>query len=439
MNTLPPHDIDAEEAVLGSIVIDGHCFGDVNLIIKPDDFYDERNRILYAACLNLYERRDSIDQVTLANELDRMKHLQDCGGSTYLSHLVSIVPTSIDAEYYADIVRRLSINRMMIVLANKIQDEAYKKDPDTNTAIDNISELFTEFKKINLRTDNLITPEKSADALLDMINQLADKSIGIPYGFKDLDRMTAGMFPGELTIIGGDSGTGKTELMMNIMDSIQNKKVLFVSAEMRLRGLLERKVARKLKIDIPELRRGELDEKMLNLIQDLVVELAHGNIYVAETTNTSRQIYALVERMKQTIGVDIVFVDYLQRLKDAKEGKQRNDLEIGMVANNLKTIANDFEIPVVCISSFNRDYKNREDKTPRRSDLRGSGEIEFEADNIYLVYRNIDNQDEIEKYGNPKILRVKLDKGRQVGIYPSINLVWNEKKRRYVDYTEYEK
>ncbi len=432
-NKLPPHDIDAEESTIGSVLIDKSVFKAVSNIVSHADFYDERHEWIFTAFEALHERRESINQITVAQELDRQGNLESCGGAAYLSHLISMVPTSLDAEYFAEIVRRLSFDRQLIEVASRIKNEAEKCDPDTNATLDKVSDIVTRFKKKHTITSNLITPAQTAERLLGMVNDFAEKSVGIPYGFRDLDRMTAGMFPGEFTVIGGDSGTGKTELFLNIMENIKNRIVLFVSVEMNLEGLLERMVSRKLGIPITEIRKGNMTLDYLTKVGDLQAALAEGHIYTTEAINTSTQIYNLVERMKETTGVDIVFVDYLQRLRDAKESKERNDLDIGRAASNLKSIALDFNIPVITISSLNRDSKTRQDKTPILSDLRGSGEIQYEADNIYLVNRNTNNPDH-EKYGDPKLLRIKLEKGRQVGVHPSVTLVWNQERRCYVDY-----
>jgi replicative DNA helicase len=430
---IQPHDIDAEESTIGSVLIDNQCFRKVLSIITNRDFYDERNSWLFAAFEALDSRRESINQITVAQELERQGRLENCGGAAYMSHLISIVPTSMDAEYYAEIVRRLSFDRQLVNVSQAIEKEALLCAPDTNAVIEKVTDLLSRFKQRHVQTSLLITPQQTADRLIEMVNGFADKSVGIPFGFKDLDNMTGGLFPGELTVIGGDSGTGKTELFMNIMENITNKIILFVSVEMKVTGLLERKVARQLRVSIVELRKGNMPFEALQQVGLLTESILESSLYITEKVNTSTQIYNLVSQMKETTGVDIVFVDYIQRLRDTKMSKDRNDLDIGRAVSNLKSTAMDFDIPVVAISSFNRDARNRPDKTPILSDLRGSGEIQYEADNIYLVNRNTNNPD-FEKYGDPKLLRCKLEKGRQIGTLPSVTLVWNDERRRYVDY-----
>ncbi len=433
MDKIPPHDIDAEESTLGSCLIDKDKFKPVSRLVSTEDFYDERNQWIYSAMVALDGRRESINQITVAQELDRQGKLESCGGSAYFSHLVANTPTSMDAEYYAEIVRRLSFHRQLIQMARNIETQANRAEPDTNAVLDSITGMLDKFRQKHVQASNLITPSMSADILLELINQFSEQSIGIPTGFRDLDRLNGGMFPGELTVIGGESGTGKTELFMNIMDNIRNKNILFASVEMRVKGLLERKISRALGISIVDLRKGNLPFESTQKLGDLSAELYEGQLYITEKTNTSRQLYTLVQRMQETTGVDIVFVDYLQRLRDANSSNERNDLDIRRVAANLKSIAMDFDIPVITISSFNRDAAKRQDKTPLVSDLWGSGAIQYEADNILLVHRNVNNPD-WEKYGDPHLLKVKQEKGRQTGSQPAVTLVYNDERRRYVDY-----
>jgi len=422
-----PRNQEAEENVLGSILIDSDCFVRVNYILKSDDFFDSQNSVIFKAFENLHSRRERINVVSTRQELSRLKYNMS---GDYLNYLVSITVDSLDVEHYAEIVRRMAINRKLIVLSQTIQDEAVKLNPDTNETIGNVTKLVSDFSRECLTADEVVTPERAAEKLYEMMQGYQEHTITISYGFKDLDYVTGGLYPGELTILGADSSSGKTELALNIMENVNNlsKKILFVSAEMGIEGLLERKIARKLKIDVRDLRKGNLDEEQVGQIMALAGEVSEGTIYTVDSNKTSEQIYNLVGKLKEKTGVDVLFVDYLQQLKDTKQGKQRADIEIGSACSTLKSIAVDYKIPVFCISSFNRDYKMRVDKLPHRSDLRGSGEIEYISDNILLGYREQENPD------TKNILHVRLDKGRQVGNNPSIQLVWLPNERRYADY-----
>jgi replicative DNA helicase len=422
-----PSNIEAEESTIGSVLIDNSCFSKVLSIVKSKDFYDERNSWLFESCENLYSRRESINQITVAQELERQGRLESCGGSPYLSYLISIVPTSLDAEYYAEIVKRLSTYREMINLSQSIQFMAESQPPDSNDTIGKLSEMVTDFTKNNLMVDDLITPEMAADELLKMVNEYSEGTgKGMSWGFKDLDKLTGGIYP-ELTIIGARPSVGKTEIMINIVETMQDKKILFVSGEMLLRGLLERKAARKLGITVVELRKGNLTDVQLSKLADLAALTSEIPLYHLPPGKTSFDIYARVEQLKSTIGVDIVFVDYLQILKDCWiSNKENMRIRVGTASKTLKGIVNDFSVPVICASQLSRALEYRTDKRPTLADLRESGDIEQDADNVILLYRDMEEE--------PNILEAKIAKGRQTGSFPHVKLVWVEKEQRYADY-----
>ncbi len=425
---LPPHDMNAEESLIGSILIDGSCFLKIKYMVSVEDFYDERNSVIYEACNSLYSRHIAIDIVTLAQELERSGKLSACGGSAYLSHLISVVPTSIDAEYYAEIVHRLSVHRKIIALGNFIEQSGYKVSDDANTIIDSISNQISSFKKDNVSINDLYTSSHAADEMFEMIEEFKNPAKLIPWGFHNLDDLTSGIFP-ELTVIGARPSVGKTELMLNIANNIKHHcKILFCSAEMTIRGLLERRVAQELKITIPELRRGNLSEEQLDVIVRLSGEISEEEIYYLPPKATSSQlIYNTVSKLIDSTGVDIVFIDYIQILKDCwKENNDKMNVRVGRAVKVIKGIVNDFNIPVIAGSQLNRLSEYRADPRPKLSDLRETGDIEQDADNVILLHR--------DKEESPNILECKIAKGRQTGDFPSVRLLWLPDKRKYVDY-----
>ncbi len=431
MNQLPLHNIEAEESVIGSILIDDSMMSEVSRKVKPDDFYSERNRSIYESCVQLKERRERINQITLAQELDRQGKLQNTGGAAYLSHLISIVPTSLDAPYYADIVRRLALYWQLEQLSRNVSDIATAADPDTNASLDRVSGLINDFRREHTTIDDLITPVDMGNRLLELAYEYQDMKLAIPWGYKDLDRMTAGIFP-ELTIIGARPSIGKTELMLNIIENIKHHKILFVSAEMDMDGILERKIARRLGIGVATLRRGKLTDEQLGKISDLAGEVSQELVACLPPGVTSGGIYNKVQILKQTTGVDIVFIDYLQILRDCwNSSKENMRIRVGTACKTLKAIVNDFKIPVLCASQLNRELEHRaeDSRRPRLADLRETGDIEQDADNVLLLWRDKDNPNSLVS----NVLEVKIAKGRQIGDFPKIDLIWLPGERRYAD------
>ncbi len=429
--TLPLHNVEAEESVIGSILIDESVLREVTRKVQPDDFYSERNKVLFDACLAMRSRREKIDQITLAHEIERRGELSQIGGAAYLSHLISVVPTSLDAEYYAEIVRRLSMYRKLVQLTKYIEEEAQRADPDTNKSLDKVSTWLADFKREHVTLDNLITPEMAANEIINMLCDYETHKGSMHYGFRDLDRLTTGIYP-ELIIIGARPSTGKTELMLGIAANL-DAKILFCSAEMHVRAIQERKVARRLKLSIRELRRGDLTNEQKSLISDMAGELE--SIYYLPPNISSQDIYNTVAKMKETSGVDIVFVDYLQILRDCwTSGKESLRVRVGAVCKTLKAIVNDFQVPVICASQLNRAIEYRSggedgEPKPKLADLRESGDIEQDADVVFLLWRDRDNVDMAIR----NTLKIKMAKNRQLGEADSIDLIWLEGERRYGD------
>lgn len=413
---LPPHDIDAEEAVNGSLLIDGEAFNKIATLLHPSDFYTEVGRYIYGVCVMLHERREAINQITVAQELDRKGKLETCGGAAYLSHLISIVPTTLDIENYAQIVKRLSVSRRAITLAGQIAAVGYEARPDVNGLINDIVEKASEFRKNNVAFDDIVTPTQAGNILIDLINEYNDPRHTFSWGFHDLDDITSGIYP-ELIIIGARPGVGKTQLMLDIVERLFGRRILFASAEMSIKALLERKLARELGTDIRQLRRQGLNERDMDRVIELSVHISERNIYYLPKGCSSQDIYNEAKKLKDTVGLDIVFVDYLQILSDCwKTDRENQNIRVGRACKVLNSIKNDLQVPVVVASQLNRSLELRSEKRPNLADLRDSGEIEQDADVVLLLYRDMEERDDI--------LEVKMAKNRQLGPARAIILQW---------------
>ena len=427
MADIIPRNQAAEESVLGSIIIDGDCVALLSRILKASDFFYDINADIYTAALNTYKRLEKINQITIGQELQRLGKLESCGGVAQLSHLISICPTSLDAEYYADIVRSLATDRKIIKVADEIKKLGEEQEPDTGKLFEKINKKLSDIHNSSVVSKSVITPMDAGNIVMDLVNEYNNPEYSMPTGYLDLDNICTGFYPGELTVIGSRPSLGKTQIMMDIAEALSKKhKVLFCSVEMSVKHILERKVSSGLQVSIRHLRREGLDDDGMTRVYELAGQISQSNIsYLAQGTG-SGDIYAEVSRLKKTTGVDIVFVDYLQFLKDCWEHGENQNVRTGRAMKSLKSIAVDFDVHVVVASQLNRalELRSTDNRRPNLSDLRDSGNIEQDADIVWLLYRSDDE---------PHLLEVKQAKHRQLGSAPAVKLLWNMKTHRYVD------
>jgi len=430
---LPPNDQNAEESVLGSLLINGDAIHLVENKIKTCDFYFEVNQWIYQACLFLRERREAIGEITLSQELSRQGKLEPCGGVAHLSYLISATPTWMDIESYADIVYRLSVSRQLIALGDKVARIGYNAETDVHKTIGDLSATFSDFRKSVINFSELVSPKDAANVIFDMQDESKNPKHIVNWGFKDLDKLTSGIYP-ELIIIGARPSVGKTQIMLDVLENVawQGKKALFCSAEMSIKSLMERKIARELRVDIKQIRKSGIDESMMDKLTELAGEVSEQQVYYLPEGVSSQDIYNEAMKLKDNIGLDIVFVDYLQILKDCWQlGKESKTVLVGRASKVLKSLVNDLQIPVICSSQLNRDIERRteENRKPVLADLRESGDIEQDADVVFMLWRDMDNLEEEVR----NILEVKMAKNRQLGDAPAIKLTWLAEQHRYAD------
>ncbi len=437
-NRLPPHDIAAEESVIGSLLLDGDAIKYVGRL-TADDFYHEPLGTMFAVCIVLKDRKESINQITVAQELDRQGKLEDSGGVAYLSYLISVIPTSLDIDSYAGIVQRLSVSRKQVQLGQKITEQAYQANPDTNQALENVTALINQFQKENSQYDKLITPRDSADLVMKIMNDYTNpQTETLISGFRDLDNLTGGLHPAELTIAASRPGMGKTQLILDMIEHSerQGKTVLFVSGEMAMQQILERKVARLLGKSILQIRRGQITDEEKGRIADLASRMAESNTYSLPEGVSTQEVRKYASKLKERVGLDLVAVDYIQIMSDCFGDKETQNIRVGKASKNLKSLANELKVPVLAASQLSRAVEYRLDSIPTLADLRDSGAIEQDADVVLLLHRYL-GKDATDDEGDndPSILRIKMAKNRQLGPAKSIPLKWVEQLRRYTDYT----
>jgi replicative DNA helicase len=389
---LPPHNLEAEEAVNGSLLIDGRAIYQVVLLLKPEDFFDEANRIIYQACLSLYSRGEAIDQVTVAQELERWGKLEKCGGSAYLSHLVSIVPTPLDAKYYAQIVYRLSVMRQLIIAAGQIADIGYRAEPDLHRALNQAEETIFQLRQ-ERETLDFTHIKEILDQYFEPPPQTAGHRI-VPHilsGFYGLDELLGGFQRSDLIIVAGRPSMGKTSFALNIARNAavdQAACVAIFSLEMSCENLVQRLISSEAGVESRRIRLGHNTEQEEEKIMEAQGILSEAPIYIDDSPQQNvMDLATKARRLNAERGVDLIIIDYLQLIQG--NGRSENRVqEIGYISRALKALARELDVPVIAVSQLSRAPEWRASHIPQLSDLRESGSIEQDADVVIFIYRD---------------------------------------------------
>ncbi len=400
---LPPHDINAEEAVIGSLLIDGDAIYQIAYRLEQSDFYHEQNQWLYGACLSLYKRTEAINQITLAQELDQQGKLEPCGGVAYLSHLISIVPTSLDIEHYAQIVYRLAISRRLIEAARRIEAIGYQADPDVEDSLGQAENVLFKLRRREGARDlthirQVLDKYFEAPPLLEGRTELQ-----MPYvlsNYTSLDEFLDGFQRSELVIIGGRPSMGKTSLALNIARNAaveQGACVALFSLEMARDSLALRllssesgvnskmvRLHREYGKEKEEYMGWEDDEKR---IMGALGVLSEAPIYVDDTPMLRvAEMRGKAVRLNSERGIDLIIVDYLQLMLGDRKFDNRVQ-EVSEISRSLKGLARELNVPVIAVSQLSRAPEGRALHEPQLSDLRESGSIEQDADVVLFIYR----------------------------------------------------
>ena len=422
---LPPHNIDAEEAVNGSLLIDGVAFKELIGEVEASDFLSEANRWVFTACKDLASADISINAITVAHELEKKSQLDKIGGPAYLNHLISIVPTSLDIVYYARIVRETSNQRQIITIADKISTLAFDGGP-VDAIIRKADDLLLGVR-LKAKTLDIITPSIRYDILLNRYNTLQEKPIAMSTGMAVLDaNLSGGFYPGELIIIAARTGMGKTEFVQTLSnrESAYND-ILFVSIEMDLGGLSDRDIAGAAEIPLSVVRQGGYSEETHRKINNANAAIMGNRIFFYEGQNvTTDTIYRAGLEMQARRQLAAIFVDYLSILDD--EYGDNEVLRLGYITRKLKKIARALNVPVIAVHQLNREVDKREDKRPVLSDLRSSGSVEQDADTVLFLYR----QSYYDKTITDGSANIIIAKARQGEAGPDINVMYDKGRTR---------
>jgi len=394
---VPPHDPDAEEAVIGSLLIDGNVIYKIASFLQPSDFYYETNRWLYEACLALYQRPDeAINQITVAQELSRRQRLEPVGGAAHLSHLIAICPTSLDIEHYAQIVYRLAVMRRLIQAADRIAAVGYEAGPDVDESLNKAEDILfrirhgqspRDFTHIRHILDKYFEPP---------VPETAEGAVrgAKPYvlsSYTGLDEVLGGFQRSDLIIIAGRPSMGKTSFALNIARNVaveQQGCVALFSLEMARDSLVLRLLASESGINARRVRLGlhsEFDERK---IMEAIGVLSESAIYIDDSPRLKIvEMRSKARRLHFEHGIDLIIVDYLQLIEGENRGENRVQ-EISYISRSLKALARELNVPVIAVSQLSRAVEGRPSHIPQLSDLRESGSIEQDSDVVLFIYRD---------------------------------------------------
>jgi replicative DNA helicase len=387
-----PANPEAEEAVLGSLLIDPDAVIKVASLLEADDFYREKNGWVYQAILDLHERREPADFVTLVDELERRNILTEVGGAAYLTALVNSVPSAVYVDHYAHIVERAAVLRRLIGAAGQIAALAYEEADDVDEVVDRAEQLIFGVSERRVRRD-LVPVRQVMHAVVDRIDFLHRHQgdvMGVPSGFAKLDKLLGGFQKSDLVILAARPSVGKTSLALNFALNAarrHHKVVGFFSLEMSAEQIVQRLLSMETGIDQQRLRQGEIREDEWEMLMRAAAELSETLLYIDDTPAMSAiELRTKARRLQAEHGLDLILVDYLQLMRGDNRSENRVQ-EISYISRSLKSLAREVEAPLIALSQLSRAVEQRTDHKPQLSDLRESGAIEQDADVVMFIYR----------------------------------------------------
>jgi replicative DNA helicase len=436
---VPPHDLDAERAVIGAMLVSETAVASVAEKLSPEDFYLEVHRVIYGAMMRLYAHGEPIDQLTLTNELRSGGEFEKAGGRAYVFQIVESVPTPANAARYAEIVRAKALLREIIDVGSRISADAFQEPEDVDEALDAAEQLIYDVSNRTLR-EHLAPVSDLAPGALEMIQRLYEQEgqvTGVETGFDDLDRLTTGFHKSDLVILAARPAMGKTALALNAIwhaSSQKGRPVAIFSLEMSKEQLVQRLISQITRIPAQALRSGNVRAEDWPKLVRGVAEVSRAPIWIDDTAGvTLMEIRAKVRRLASQLNargegpLSLVVVDYLQLMITQGNRSENRQQEIAEISRGLKVLARDLDVPVLAIAQLSRAVEQRHDKRPLLSDLRDSGAIEQDADVVIFLYR--------DEYYNPDsddkgIAEVIIGKHRN-GPTGKVQLAWMEQYTKF--------
>ena len=419
LRRVPPQSLEAEESVLGGIMLDNAALDRVVELIQPDDFYRGAHRRLFRAMLDLVERSEPVDLITLSETLKARGELADIGGASYLAELTERVPTAANIVHYARIVRERSILRGLIEAATEIATRGYQAPDNVDELLDRAEQLIFGIQERKVKqafariADVLVGSIKTIERLYEQKQAVT----GVSTGFADLDALTSGLQPSDLIIVAGRPSMGKTAFCLNIAEHAALRTdtgVAIFSLEMAKEQLAMRMLCSEARVDLARVRTGHLSDREFPKLAMAAGRLADAPIFIDDTPALSvLEMRAKARRLKRdpNAKLGLVVIDYIQLMRSS-EGKDNREQEISEISRSLKALAKELSVPVVALSQLNRQVENRTPPIPRLADLRESGAIEQDADVICFLYRDeYYNPEDTEKQGIAEVHVAKQRNG----------------------------
>ena len=440
---VPPQNIEAEQSVLGAMLIEKEAIPKVMEILRDTDFYREAHRVIFNAMLELYNKNEAVDMITVTEILKRDNKLEDVGGIAYVTSLANAVPTAANVTYHASIIEEKSILRQLVSVSTQIASMGYEANDDVKNIIDSaeskILEISNRKKTADFTPINEIVLDsfKSIEALMGNKNGLT----GLPTGFEDLDNLTSGLHGSDFIILAARPSMGKTAFALNVVQNVAiraakkvggaPKTVAFFSLEMSKEQLVQRMLCAEANIDSQRLRIGELRDEDWAMLINTADTLSSANIYIDDTAGiTAMDMRSRARRLKAEHGLDLIVVDYLQLTQGS--GKKNNNgdrqQEVSEISRSLKALARELDVPVIALSQLSRSVEARQVKRPMLSDLRESGSLEQDADIVAFLYREDYYNPETE---NKNITELIIAKHRN-GPVDTVNLFFHKQYTKFV-------
>ena len=445
---VPPQNIEAEQAVLGAMLIDKEAIAKATEVLSADDFYREAHRVIFSAMLELYNKNEAVDMVTVTEILKRDNKLEDIGGIAYITGLANVVLTAANVKYHAEIVAEKSVLRQLVRVSTEIAAMGYEANEDVGTLLDTAESRILEISNRKKKNDFTAINDILMDSVQSIESLLQNKGglTGLPAGFADLDKLTSGLHPSDFIILAARPSMGKTALALNIVQNValrahkviggEPRSVAFFSLEMSKEQLVNRMLCAEAGIDSQRLRVGEMHDEDWTHLWDACDTMSRAKIYIDDTAGiTAMDMRSRARRLKAEHGLDLIVVDYLQLMQGS--GKRNNSgdrqQEVSEISRSLKALARELDVPVLALSQLSRSVESRQVKRPMLSDLRESGSLEQDADIVAFLYR--------EDYYNPetenKHTELIIAKHRN-GPVDTVNLFFQKQFTKFVGFTKRE-
>lgn len=445
---VPPQNIEAEQAVLGAMLIDKEAIAQATEVLSADDFYREAHRVIFSAMLELYNKNEAVDMVTVTEILKRDNKLEDIGGIAYITSLANVVLTAANVKYHAEIVAEKSVLRQLVRVSTEIAAMGYEANEDVGTLLDTAESRILEISNRKKKNDFTAINDILMDSVQSIESLLQNKGglTGLPAGFADLDKLTSGLHPSDFIILAARPSMGKTALALNIVQNValrahkviggEPRSVAFFSLEMSKEQLVNRMLCAEAGIDSQRLRVGEMHDEDWTHLWDACDTMSRAKIYIDDTAGiTAMDMRSRARRLKAEHGLDLIVVDYLQLMQGS--GKRNNSgdrqQEVSEISRSLKALARELDVPVLALSQLSRSVESRQVKRPMLSDLRESGSLEQDADIVAFLYR--------EDYYNPetenKHTELIIAKHRN-GPVDTVNLFFQKQFTKFVGFTKRE-